>query len=136
MPYLLDTNLVSELRKPHPNVGVLAWFDSIRRPDDLYLSTVTVGEIRRGIERLRPRDPVQAAALESWLTGLLGAHATRAIAVDLEIADRWGRLDALHQLPGVDGLLAATALVRGWTLVTRNVEDVARTGVKLLNPFT
>jgi predicted nucleic acid-binding protein len=134
--YLLDTNVVAELRRQRPNAGVLAWFDSIRRPQDLYLSVLTIAEIRRGIERIGARDPQQRAALEEWLTTLLGEHAVSTVSVDPEIADRWARVEPTYGAPNVDGLLAATALVRDWTLVTGNVAAFERTGVKLLNPFT
>jgi predicted nucleic acid-binding protein len=136
MPYLLDTNVISELRRPTPNPGVATWFESVVRSSDLYLSVLTVAELRHGVERLRPRNAAQAASLEAWLAELLGTYATRTISIDLEIADCWARTNAVRRVPSVDGLIAATALVRGWTLVTRNVEEVAQTGVALLNPFS
>jgi hypothetical protein len=120
MPFLLDANAVSELRKPSPNPGVVAWFDAVD-PRGLYLSVLTIAEIRRGIELLRPRNGPQARALDDWLTGLSGTHAIRTIGVDLEVADCWAHLNAVQRLPAVDSLLAATALVRGWTIVIRNV---------------
>ena len=135
MPFLVDANTVSELRKKVPNPGVIRWFGGLGA-QQVYLSVLTIGELRRGIERLRRRDSDQAATLDEWLAGLVGMHATRTVGVDLEVADYWARLDARLQLPAVDGLLAATALVRGWTIVTRNVSDFERTGVSLLNPFT
>lgn len=136
MSYLLDTNVLSELRKGQRAAPrVLEWYETIR-PQDRFVSVVTAGEIRRGIERLRPRDEVQARALERWLGRLLTTYADRVLAVDLDIADRWGRLSAGASLPVVDTLLAATALVRGLTLATRNTRDVSRTGVAVVNPFT
>ena len=135
MAYLLDTNTISEWRKPVPNPGVVTWLQSARR-ETFYISVLSVGEVRRGIERLRSRDPLQAESIDTWWTELVATFPTRTIGVDSEIADLWGRMDAVHQIPHVDGLLAATALVRGWTLVTRNVGDVARTGVTVLNPFS
>ncbi|HZN18702.1 MAG TPA: type II toxin-antitoxin system VapC family toxin [Micromonosporaceae bacterium] len=135
MAYLLDTNVVSELRKITPNLHVLAWRQS-QRHAEAYISTLVVGEIRQGIERVRPRDPVQADALERWLVGLVPAYRDRILPVTVAIAEEWGRLNALPRpLPVVDGLMAATAKVHGLTFVTRNVSDVARAGVKLLNPF-
>ena len=135
MAYLLDTNTISEWRKPAPNPGLVSWLESARR-EQLYISVLTHGEIRRGIELLRRRDHTQAEVIEKWWTELVATFTTRTIGVDSEIADRWGRLNAIHPAPHIDGLLAATALVRGWTLVTRNVDEVARTGVKVLNPFS
>jgi|SRR5215469_991793 len=133
MSYLLDTNIVSELRKPEPDVTLLAWYETVR-PLDLYLSVITIGEIRRGVERLRRRDSLQAARLEGWLTGLHVTYRSRIVEIDATIAETWGRIN-VDPLPAVDGLLAASAIVRDWTLVTRDVRAVKRCGVRLLNPF-
>ncbi len=134
MAYLLDTNVVSELRKPAPNPHVLAWRDR-NAGGEVYLSTLVVGEIRQGIERIRPRDPQQAEVLERWLVGLLGSYRSRILPVTVDVAQEWGRISAALRPPVVDGLMAATARVHRLTLVTRNVADVARTGVPLVNPF-
>jgi predicted nucleic acid-binding protein len=131
--YLLDTNIVSELRKRTANPGVTGWFNATPSAD-LFLSALTIGEIRLGVERLRRKDEVQALVIEQWLTGLRTIYRDHIVPVDSEIADRWGRLNVPEQLPVIDGLLAATALVRDWTLVTRNTGDFARSGVRLLNP--
>jgi predicted nucleic acid-binding protein len=96
---------------------------------------LVVGEIRRGIEALRRRDPIQAAPLDGWFQGLQVVHASRILVVDVQVADLWGRLQVLNPLPEVDGLLAATALVHNLVLVTRNVKYVQGTGVQCLNPF-
>jgi predicted nucleic acid-binding protein len=132
MSFLLDTNVLSELRKPHANAHVLAWFE--QTPDDsLFLSVLVVGELRQGIARKRRRDPTGAAHLARWLDKLVERYASRILAVDLRVAEL--RADLGDPLPLFDGLLAATALVHELTLVTRNVDDVARSGVALFNPF-
>lgn len=135
MSFLLDTNVVSEIRKKVPNVGVAEWFESVPS-DELFVSVLVVGEIRQGIERLARRDSVQAEIFERWLVELVGAYGDRVVPVTADVAEVWGRLNVPDPMPVVDGLLAATALVHGWTLVTRNICDVAQAGVRLLNPFT
>lgn len=135
MKYLLDTNVVSEARRPKGNPGVRRWLASVD-PSDLFLSVLVVGEIRQGIERLRRRDPSQAILLELWLAQLKSDYAEHVLPVDGAACEAWGRLNAADPLPVVDGLLAATALVHGLTLVTRDTADLARTGVPLLNPFS
>lgn len=134
MAYLLDTNVVSETRRRGPNANVLRWFASVHS-DDLYISALVLGEVRQGIERLRPRDAERAAEYEAWLDTLERDYAEHVVPVTAEVADEWGRLNAGKPPPAVDGLLAATALAHGWTLVTRNRKDVERTGVPLLDPF-
>jgi predicted nucleic acid-binding protein len=132
--FLLDRNVLSEARKPAGDVNVRAWLASVRGAE-LYLSVLVVGEIRQGIERLRRRDPSQAAVFETWLAMLRRDYADRILPVTVQIAEEWGRLNVPDPVPAIDGLLAATARVHGLTLVTRNTADVARTGVALLNPF-
>jgi predicted nucleic acid-binding protein len=135
MAFLLDTNVVSELRKTAPNGHLLAWYQR-HAAAEVYLSTLVIGEIRQGIERLRPRDRKQAAALERWLSGLVTSYGDRILPVTAEIAEEWGRLNASRPPPPVvDGLMAATAKVHRLTLATRNVSDVAGTGVPVVNPF-
>lgn len=134
MSFLLDTNVVSEIRKRSPHPKVESWFGSVGATD-LFLSVLVVGEIRQGIERLARHDPEQASVFENWLGQLLHGYGDRVIPITADVADAWGRLNADRVLPVVDGLLAATALVHGWTLVTRNVEDVESTGVRVLNPW-
>lgn len=134
MSFLLDTNIVSEIRRRKPNAGVAAWFASVPA-SELYLSALVVGEIRQGIERLAKRAPERAETLEKWLGQLVTIYRDRIAPVTVDVAEVWGRLNATEPLPVVDGLMAATALAHGWTLVTRNVRDVAATGVRLLNPF-
>lgn len=134
MSWLVDTNILSELRKGERTApGIRAWFDAADG-DELYTSVLVVGELRRGIESIRRRDEPAALALETWLERLTEAFADRVLAVDAAVADQWGRLNVPDPVPTVDGLLAATALVHDLTLVTRNTRDVARTGVRLLDP--
>jgi predicted nucleic acid-binding protein len=133
--YLLDTNVLSETRRPRGDEGVKAWISSIPA-DDLYLSALVIGEVRRGIERLKRRDPDQAMVYETWLDTVLLDYTDRILPVDAEIADEWGRMSVPDPVPIVDGLMAATAKVRGMTFVTRNIADVERTGVALLDPFS
>jgi len=133
--FLLDTNIVSEIRKKLPDEGVLAWFDSVSA-SELFLSVLVIGEIRQGIDRLARRDQARATALEQWLKQLQHAYRDRVVPVTAEVAEAWGRLNVPDPRPVVDSLLAATALVHDWTLVTRNTADVESTGVRLLNPFT
>ena len=136
MGYLIDTNVWSELqKKQRANPGVQRWYQGIA-PDELNVSVLVVGEIRRGIERLRRRDPQQAMQLEHRLSQLQVMMAGRILPVTLAIADRWGRINVPNPFPVVDGLLAATALEHDLILVTRNVRDVERSGVRLLNPFS
>jgi toxin FitB len=133
--YLLDTNVASETRKGQRiNPGVLAWFQSVAETD-LFLSVLVLGEIRMGVERARPNDPSKAMALERWLGELEQQFGDRVLPVTAPVAHQWGRINALRPTSTVDGLLAATALVHDLTFVTRDVSDVAHTGVKLVNPF-
>ncbi len=135
MRYLLDTNVVSEVRKPRAASQVTAWFRSVP-PDELYISSLVLGEIARGIERLRRRgDEAQAATFEEWLVDVRLRFANRVIAIDGAIAEEWGRIDAGAPTPVEDALMAATAKVRGLVFVTRNVSHVAHTGVRVLNPW-
>ena len=134
MSFLLDTNVVSEFRKKLPDAGAVDWIDSVRS-SQLYLSVLVVGELAQGVERLAARDPKQAAAIDDWRLRLVQGYSDRIVPVSLEVAETWGRLNATTPLPLVDGLMAATALVYDWTFVTRNAADVARTGVRSLNPF-
>ncbi|MGH3721642.1 MAG: type II toxin-antitoxin system VapC family toxin [Pseudonocardiaceae bacterium] len=135
MSFLLDAGVLSELRKRAPDAGVAAWFDSVDS-GQLYLSVLTVGEIRQGICRLHRRDQAQAAVFDRWLAGVVRTYSDRVVPVTAAVAQEWGRLNVPDPVPVVDGLLAATAKVHDWTLVTRNVGDVAGTGARLLNPFT
>ena len=135
MRYLVDTNVISEVgRGERCNPHVAAWYGAVD-PDILSLSVLVIGEIRDGIERLRPRDPGRARLLERWLLLVADLYADRTIAIDRRIADRWGRLNAGVRLPTADGLMAATALVHRLVVVSRNVRDFTAAGVQVLNPF-
>jgi predicted nucleic acid-binding protein len=134
--WLLDTNVVSELRKrERGNVGVRSWIDSAAE-ENLFLSALTLGEIRKGVELLRARDPIQATLLEQWLNNLKKEFDSHLLQIDSEIAEKWGRLQAIRPLPIVDALIAATCLRHDLTLVTRNNADFRDLGVSLLNPFS
>lgn len=134
MMYLLDTTVVAELRKRDPDPHVLAWYGTVTSAE-IFISVLTLGEIRLGIERLRGKDSIRAGLLEQWVRGLHAGYGDHIIDVDAATAEEWGRLNVPDPLPVIDGLLAASAKVRGWTLVTRNTADVARSGAALLNPF-
>lgn len=135
MTYLLDTNVISELRKgERANAGVTAW-TAQAGDDELFLSVLIVGEIRKGIELVRRRDVGQAEDLDAWLGRIADDYADRVLPITGEIAETWGRLNVPDPLPVVDGLLAATALVHRLTVVTRNVADIAKAGVAVVNPF-
>lgn len=136
MPFLIDTNVISELRKgERADPGVASWFAELA-DEEVYLSVLTLGEIRRGIESIRRRDPEGGVALESWLGRVSEAHRDRVLPIDRSIAEEWGRMNVPDPLPVVDGLLAATAKVTGLTVATRNSDDFARTGVSLVDPFS
>lgn len=136
MSWLLDTNVVSELRRgPRANAGLAAWFDD-QNPRDLYLSVLTIGEIRQGIEQLKNRKAEHATQLDRWLTGLVQFYEDRLLYVDGDVAEEWGRLQAARRSPAVDALIAATARVHDLNLVTRNTRDFAKLDVRLLNPFS
>ena len=135
MSFLLDTNVVSEIRKRAPHPNVLGWFTSAPA-GELFLRVLVVGEIRQGVDRLARRDPAQAEVFEHWLTQLVAIYKDRIVPVTTEVAEAWDRLNVPDPVPVIDGLLAATALVHGWTLVTRNTADLASTGARLVDPFT
>jgi hypothetical protein len=139
MRYLLDTNFLSETAKPRPNAGVVTWTGE-QSPFDLFVSCLSFGEIRKGAE-LRAPD-VRRQAIEEWLSHVLPQQFQgRILSVDVDVALEWGRLSAQGQtqgrvLPGIDGLLLATARVHGMTLVTRNERDCGGRGVPILNPWS
>ena len=135
MAFLIDTNVLSELRKGHRcDAKVRAWALSAKHAHHS-VSVLSLGEIRKGIELLRNKAPDQCPAFEKWLTALETRYAGNILPVTNEIADQWGRLQAKRAMPVIDSLLAATALVHQLTLVTRNTADFTATGATLLNPF-
>jgi predicted nucleic acid-binding protein len=136
MRYLLDTNIVSELRKrARCDPAVAAWEQAELIPYGGAISVITIGEIRKGIDLIARRDRQQAARLESWLAGLCQSFANRILPVSKEVAEEWGRLNALRPLPAVDSLLGATAKAHALVLATRNVRDLRAVGLHVVNPF-
>lgn len=135
MSYLLDTNVLSELRRRTPHRAVVEWVE--RRPSTtLHLSVLTLGELRKGIEALPEGE--RRLALSDWLeVELPGFFAGRLLPVDAAVADRWGRMlaAAARPVPAIDSLLAATALTHGLVLVTRNVRDFRIEGLEVINPW-
>lgn len=137
--YLLDTNVISEIRKgERANAGVRAFFQqAIANQEKLFLSVVTIGELRRGIELIRYRnDHAQAQQLEQLLDTILSQYRDYIIDIDSDITQLWGRLRVPHHEHELDKLIAATAILYDLTVVTRNVQDFAGTGTHLLNPFS
>ena len=135
MSFLLDTNILSELRKGSrcdPNVSHWAAKESTRAH---YISVLSLGEIRKGIELLRKKSPEKCTPLENWLQKLHTDYAHCTIAITSEISDRWGELSLIRPLPVIDSLIAATALEFGLTLATRNSKDFDGLGISIVNPF-
>ena len=131
--YLLDTNVVSELRRPRPHGGVLAWLRGVA-DTDLFVSAITLGELQAGVEITREQDAVKAAAIERWVDRV--AETSQVLAIDARVCRAWARL--MHRRSDdliEDAMIAATAEVHGLTVVTRNVRDFAVFGVGTLNPF-
>ena len=137
--YLVDTNVISEVRKKSKaNKGVRAFFKrTIEDETRLFISVVTVGELRRGVELIRYRGDVrQANQLEKWLASLLTEYQDHILDINQDIAQLWGRLRVPHSENALDKQIAATALIYELTVVTRNHKDFVKTGVRVLNPFT
>ena len=133
---LLDTNVVSELRKgDRADTNVRAWLSSTDS-EALFLSVLVVGELRRGIELVRRRDSASATALDRWLTTVVRDYDDRILEVTADVAEAWAHMNLPDPLPVIDSLLAATAHVHGLTVATRNTKDIARTGVPVINPFS
>ncbi|MCP4935763.1 MAG: type II toxin-antitoxin system VapC family toxin [bacterium] len=137
--YLVDTNVISEVRKKSKaNKGVRAFFkQAIEDESRLFISVVTVGELRRGVELIRYRgDMRQANQLEKWLDALMAEYQDHILNINQDIAQLWGRLRVPHPENALDKQIAATALIYELTVVTRNHKDFVKTGVRVLNPFT
>jgi hypothetical protein len=137
--YLIDTNVISELRKKsRADPGVRAFFKQvIAEETHLFISVVTVGELRHGVEAIRHRgDARQARQLEQWLASLLVEYQDCILSINSNIAQLWGRLRVPHPENALDKLIAATALIYELTIVTRNHKDFVRTGVQVMNPFS
>ena len=136
--YLIDTNIISELRKKNKaNAGVKQFFEqAIRLEESLFISVITVGELRRGVETIRHRgDKQQAEALNKWLESIIREFTENILSFTESEAQIWGYLRVPHYENSIDKQIAATALTHDLTLVTRNVADFSETGVKVLNPF-
>jgi hypothetical protein len=132
--YLLDTNVISETRKlraDHGGITLLSAADATK----LFLSVLTLGELRKGVAAKRRADPVAADALAAWVDGIETTFADHVLPVDVATARHWGELSASWSIPVIDTLIAATAISHGLTLVTRNARDVRSTGVPLLDPW-
>src|SRR5688572_19494253 len=132
--YLIDTVVLSELRKPQRDAGLVAWFEQ-QRTSDLFVSVISIGEIERGIARQRTTDPGFATALAAWLDRVLALYGERILPFELKSARRWAQLSAAIGNDSADLMIAATAREHGLTVLTRNVSDFEPTGVPVLNPF-
>ena len=131
--YLLDTNVVSETRKPRPHIAVIKWLDSTPK-EQLNLSAITIGEIQAGIEKTRRSNPERAVELKNWLDAVIRRE--RILPLMTEIARKWGELKYRHQEDKFsDVMIVATAIVHNLTIATRNTRDFKGFGVKLVNPF-
>lgn len=136
MTYLLDTNVVSEVRRKLPDQAVVRWL-AAQRDDDLYVSVLTIGELRKGALKLAARgDDAVAGSLLEWIDGVEQDYQERLLPVTVDVAKRWGDLNADRPLPVIDSLLAATAMENGLTVATRNTKDFELTEVAVHNPFS
>lgn len=134
MTYLLDTNVLSEVRRPRPDPAVVEWLAAVA-PERLFLSALVVGELRHGVELLRTRDPARSVRLAEWIEDVNEVYGDRVLPVTTAVAEAWGRMRARGPLPAVDGLLAATALVHGLAVVTRDTRTADRCGVPFVDPW-
>ncbi|MEI7056283.1 type II toxin-antitoxin system VapC family toxin [Nocardioides sp. CCNWLW239] len=135
MTYLLDTHVVSEVRRKRPDQAVVRWL-AAQRDDDLYVSVLTIGELRKGALKLAARGDAVAGSLLEWIDGVEQDYQERLLPVTVDVAKRWGDLNADRPLPVIDSLLAATAMENGLTVATRNTKDFELTAVAVHNPFS
>jgi predicted nucleic acid-binding protein len=136
--YLIDTNIISELRKGQKaNSGVSEFFaDVIEHNSPVFISAISIGELRRGVDLIYHRgDTLQSEHLENWLTTIFEDYKDNILGIDVEIALLWGKMRVPNSQHALDKLIAATALIYDMTVVTRNIKDFENTGVNLLNPF-
>ena len=134
MTFLVDTNVLSEVKRARGDARVKGWFANVDGAA-LYTSVMVVGEIRRGIELIRRRDERRVIGLEAWLGRLQSDFGDRVLPVTQEVAEEWGRLNAPDPLPVIDALLTATARIHDLTIVSRNIRDFGRGGARVLNPW-
>lgn len=137
MAYLIDTCALSEFTKPRPSPTVVAWFTALVDGTE-FVSALTLGELEKGVSKLRPSR--RRATFEGWLAEIRERFTDRVLPVDAPVAIEWGRMSARAELAGkplpvVDGLIAATAIVHGLSVVTRNTADMARTGARIVDPW-
>ena len=136
--YLIDTNIISEIRKADKaNIGVRQFFEvAVQNNTRLYISAITIGELRRGVDLIFHRgDIIQGKLLENWLNSIFDQYQDNILSIDGEIALLWGKMRVLEPQHALDKLIAATAILYDLTVVTRNIKDFESTGVRLLNPF-
>jgi len=134
LTYLIDTNVISETRRKQPDARVMHGIANSPR-SSLYLSVLTLGEIAKGATLLAQRDEVAGGALQTWLDEIRSQFHTHIVPIDAPIAENWGQLAARRSLPVIDGLIASTAMVRGFVLVTRNTRDFEGLGIQVINPW-
>lgn len=137
--YLIDTNVISELRKKSKaNPGVKAFFKQVAKDEsELYLSVITIGELRRGVEQIKYRGDIkQAELLKIWLNEIINEFSQNILSFGLEEAQVWGKLRSPHHENALDKQIAATAIIYNMTVVTRNVDDFIGTGIEVINPFS
>lgn len=133
--FLLDTNIVSELRKPNPNAGLMDWMEQTPS-ESLFLSVITLGEIQKGIDLKKAKDPnFKPERHEEWLFQLTRLYKDRILAIDMSVAHTWGKIMSLDSQHAIDGLIAATAIVHRLSIVTRNTKDLQCWSLEIVNPF-
>jgi hypothetical protein len=134
MKYLLDTNIVSELRKKTPNTNVVQWFHGINH-ENLYISCLTIGELQFGAQKKLKSDIIQGQLLIKWIDDLVSIYNEQIIDIDISVSEEWGRLLNIDSSNAIDSLLAAQSIICNMTLVTRNIKHFKMFDIKLINPF-